>query len=105
MNYNHTWQRIKKEEKEKKKKTEHSGRLRSDPWVEKIPKEGNGYPLQYSGLENPMDYIVHGVAKSQTRLSDFHFHFQDYINIKVKKQTTLKNALFQDTDIYGITIK
>ena len=29
--------------------------------------------LQYSGLENSMDCIVHGVAKSQTRLSDFHF--------------------------------
>ena len=26
------------------------------------PGEGNGYPLQYSGLENSMDYIVHGVA-------------------------------------------
>ena len=37
--------------------------------------EGKGYPLQYSGLENSMDCIVHGVAKSQTRLSDFHFHF------------------------------
>ena len=32
-----------------------------------------GYPLQYSGLENSMDYIVHGVAKSQTQLNDFHF--------------------------------
>ena len=31
------------------------------------------YPLQYSGLENSMDYIVHGVAKSQRQLSDFHF--------------------------------
>ena len=29
------------------------------------PREGNGYPLQYSGLENSMDYTVHGVAKSQ----------------------------------------
>ena len=38
------------------------------------PGEGKGYPLQYSGLENSMDYIVHGVAKCQTRLSDFHFH-------------------------------
>ena len=28
--------------------------------------EGIGYPLHYSGLENSMDYIVHGVAKSQT---------------------------------------
>ena len=34
-----------------------------------------GYPLQYSGLENSMDSIVHEVAKSQTRLSDFHFLF------------------------------
>ena len=39
------------------------------------PGEGNSYPLQYSGLENSMDCIVHGVAKSWTRLSDFHFHF------------------------------
>ena len=37
--------------------------------------EGNGYPLQYSGLENPMDCIGHGVTKSRTWLSDFHFHF------------------------------
>ena len=37
--------------------------------------EGNGYPVQYSGQENSMDFVVHGVTKSQTRLSDFHFHF------------------------------
>jgi len=37
------------------------------------PGEGKGYPIQYSGLENYMDYIVHGVAKSQTWLTDFHF--------------------------------
>ena len=37
----------------------------------RFPGEGNGYLLQYSGLENPMDCIVHGVAKSQTRLSEF----------------------------------
>ena len=37
--------------------------------------EGIGYPLQYSGLENSMDCIVHGVAKSWTQLSNFHFHF------------------------------
>ena len=40
-----------------------------------IPGEGKGYPLQYSGLENTMDCIVHGVAKSRTQLNDFHFHF------------------------------
>ena len=37
--------------------------------------EENGYPLQYSGLENSMDCIVHGVTKSRTRLRDFHFPF------------------------------
>ena len=37
--------------------------------------EGIGYPLQYSGLENSMDYTVRGVAKSWTWLSNFHFHF------------------------------
>ena len=37
--------------------------------------EGKGYPLQYSGLENSMDCIVHGVAKSWTRLSNFHLHW------------------------------
>ena len=36
--------------------------------------EGKGDPLQYSGLENSMDCIVHGVANSQTWLSDFHFY-------------------------------
>ena len=38
------------------------------------PGKGKGYPLQYSGLEKSMDGIVHGVAKSRTQLSDFHFH-------------------------------
>ena len=45
-----------------------------------ISRECNGTPLQYSCLENPMDggalwAAVHGVAKSQTRLSDFTFKF------------------------------
>ena len=37
---------------------------------------GNGYPLQYSGLENFIDCI--GVTKSQTQLSNFHCHFSQY---------------------------
>ena len=37
--------------------------------------EGKGYTLQYSGLENSVDLTVHGVAKSQTQLSDFHYQF------------------------------
>ena len=41
--------------------------------LERSPGEGKGCPLQHSGLENSMDWIVHGVAKNGTRLSDFHF--------------------------------
>ena len=44
------------------------------PGLGRSPGEGTGHPLQYSGLENSMDCIVHGVAKSRTRLSNFHFH-------------------------------
>ena len=42
----------------------------SIPGLRRSPEEGKGYPLQYSGLENAMDCIVHGVAKSWTRQSD-----------------------------------
>ena len=50
------------------------------PGSERSPGVGNGNPLQYSCLENPMDRgawptRVRGVTKSQTRLSDFHYHF------------------------------
>ena len=48
--------------------------LGSMPGLGKPPGEGKGYPPQYSGMENFMDCIVHGVAKSRTPLSDFHFH-------------------------------
>ena len=44
-------------------------------WVGKIPWRREQIPLQCSGLENSMDCIVHGVTKSQTQLSNFHFHF------------------------------
>ena len=47
------------------------GDLGSIPGLGRLSGEGEGYPLQYSGLENSMDW-VHGVAKSQTWLSDFH---------------------------------
>ena len=48
-----------------------------------LGREGNGTPLQYSCLENPMDggawwVVVHGVAKSWTRLSDFTFTFHSH---------------------------
>ena len=52
------------------------GDLGSIPGSGRSPGEGNGNPLQYSCLENPMDggtwwATVHGVAKSRTRLSNF----------------------------------
>ena len=49
-----------------------------ETWVQSLgyedsPGEGNSYPLQYSGLENSMDCIVHGVTKSWTQPSNFPF--------------------------------
>ena len=52
-----------------------AGDLGLIPGLGRSPGEGTGYPVHYSGLENSMNCIVHGVAKSQTLLSDFHFHF------------------------------
>ena len=53
-----------------------AGDLGSTPGSGRSPREGNGNPLQYSCLENPMDggawlATVHGAAKSRTRLNDF----------------------------------
>ena len=50
-----------------------AGDLGSVPGLGRSPGEGKGYPLQYSGLENSMDCVVHEVAKSQTQLSYFNF--------------------------------
>ena len=51
-----------------------AGDLASIPGLGRSPGEGKGYPLQYSGLENSMDYtVVHGVPKSQTRQATFLF--------------------------------
>ena len=58
--------------------------------------EGNGTPLQYSCLENPMDggdwwAAVHGVARSQTRLSKFTFTF--HFHALVKEMATHSSVL------------
>ena len=57
-----------------KESTCNAGDLGSIPGLGRSPGEGKSYPLQYSGLENSVDCIVHGVTKRQTQLSDFHFH-------------------------------
>ena len=57
------------------------GDLGSIPGLGRSPGEGIGYPLQYSGLENSMACTVHGVAKSQSRLSNFHFFAFYYVMV------------------------
>ena len=65
-----------------------AGDLGSIPGSGRSPGEGNGNPLQYSCLENPMGggawwATVHGVAKSRTRLSDFTFTFHFSLVISI----------------------
>ena len=57
-----------------KESTCNAGDLGSIPGLGRSSREDNGYPLQYSGLENSMNCIVQGIAKCQKWLSDFHFH-------------------------------
>ena len=49
-----------------------AGDLGSVPGLGRSPGEENGYPLQYSGLENSMDCTVHGVAKRRIKLNNFY---------------------------------
>ena len=67
-----------------KKSTCNVGDLGLTPGLRRSPGEGKGYPLQYSDLENSMDCMVHGVSKSRTQLSDFHFtslHFTSLLGL------------------------
>ena len=56
-----------------KESARNAGDPSSVPGLGRSSGEGKGYPLQYPSLESSMDYIIHGVAKSQTQLSNFHF--------------------------------
>ena len=58
-----------------KESTCNVGDLGSIPGLGRSFGEGKGYQLQYSGLENSMNCIVHGVTMSWTQLSDFHYHY------------------------------
>ena len=88
-----------------------AGNLGSIPGLGRFPGEGKGYPLQYSGLGNSLDCIVHRVAKSQTRLSDFHFtctfvkgpeqrRIQHCIGVKVNRVQVL---VYQSLGLKGST--
>ena len=57
-----------------KESTCNAGDLGSIPGLIRSHGEGKGNPFQYSTLENSIDYIVHGITKSQTQLSNFHVY-------------------------------
>jgi len=68
----------------------------SIPGSGRSPGEGNGNPLQYSCLENPMDggawqATVHGVSKSQTRLRDFTSFISS--DLKISTNTDISDCL------------
>ena len=58
-----------------KESTCNMGDLGWIPGLRRSPGEGKGHPLQYPGLESSMDCIVHGLTKTGTGLSDFHFTY------------------------------
>ena len=87
----------------------HVGDSGSLPGSERLPGEGNGNPLQYSCLENPMDRgawwaTVRGVAKSWTQLSDFHFHFHSPPNLPPIQAGTLHWAEFHTVGLCWLSI-
>ena len=73
-----------------------AGDLGSIPGLGRSPGgERKGYPCQYSGLENSMDSIANGVAKSQIGLSDFHFCY-------MMAQTVMNLPAIQETQVQSL---
>ena len=70
------------------------GDLGSIPGLGRSPGEGKGYPLQYSGLENSVNCIVHGVVKTRTRLSNVHTHSQRALTSSPLPALAVGQALF-----------
>ena len=74
------------------------------PGLGRSSGEGKCCPLQYSGLENSMDCIVYGVAKSWTRLSDFHFTSLQEDHLE-KEMATHSSILAWWAAAHGVTKK
>ena len=74
------------------------GDLGSIPGLGRSPREGKGYPCQYSGLENSMDSTVHGVAKSRTQLSNLQLHYQFYRGISLGTENTFFTTAENNSD-------
>ena len=72
-----------------------------ETWVQspgwKDPLDEGTNPLQYSGLVNSMDCIVHGVIKSRTRLSDFHFQHTNIVYVMSSVIRKIGNAHYKNT--------
>ena len=82
-----------------------AGDLGSIPGLQRSPGEGKGYSIQYSGMENSMDYTVHGVTKSWTQLNDFHFHFEHSLALPVfgiAMKTDLFQTIAEFSKFFGI---
>ena len=78
------------------------GDLGSVPGLGRSLGEGKGYPLHHSGLENTMGCTVHEVKKSQTQLSNFHFHLANTIVISAPEERfTASTAKFCRTHPYN----
>ena len=69
------------------------GELALIPGLGRSPGEGKGYLLQYSGLENSMDCIVHRVAKSRTQLRNFRFEKRFTGDLQTKPKVRGSNDL------------
>ena len=72
------------------------------PGFGRSPGEGKGYPLQYSGLENSMDCIVHGVAEldmtEQLSLSFFTFHSRKGTDFSLDEDPQSRRPIQVDSD-------
>ena len=79
-----------------------AGDLGSMPALRRTPGEGKGYPLQYSGLDNSMNYTFHGVPKSGTQLRDFHFHFEHSLGLEWKLTFSSSVATAEFSKFAGI---
>ena len=77
-----------------KEPTCNEGDLGRIPGLGGSPAEGNGYPFQYSGLETSMDCIVYGAAKSQKKLSDFHFNMHLVFTVSAHNSKVQRCSLF-----------
>ena len=86
----------------------HIGDLGSIPGLGRSPREGNGNPLQYSCLENSMDWgawqaTVHGVAKGQTRLTMHkHTHTHTHTHTEYMCMYRYKHILAQNRLTYSV---